>query len=153
MRTIVENLRWSYGVKNHWVRSVLRILLGIILLFAGISHLTISRMEFVAQVPNWAPLPDDLVVELSGIVEIILGIGLVFLSKWKALIGWVVAIFFVLIFPGNIAQYVNQVDAFGLNTDRARLIRLYFQPVLFLWALWSTGAFKACMNHYKQDHN
>jgi len=55
-------------------------------------------------------------------------------------VGWVVAAFFVAIFPGNISQYVNGIDAFGLDTDRARLVRLFFQPLLALWALWATRA-------------
>jgi uncharacterized membrane protein len=54
-------------------------------------------------------------------------------------VGLIVAIFFILIFPGNINQYVNGVDAFGLDTDQKRLIRLFFQPLLVVWALWSTG--------------
>ncbi|MCX2837818.1 hypothetical protein OQ279_06595 [Salinimicrobium sp. MT39] len=143
MNGIIQNLKWSYGVKTHWFRAVFRILLGLSLAYAGIGHLTFSRLEFVAQVPNWVPLSDDLVVVLSGLVEISLGLALVLLPKWKALMGWMVAIFFVLIFPGNIAQYLNGTDAFGLDTDHARLIRLFFQPVLILWALWSTGAYKA----------
>jgi len=138
MSTIFQKLKWSYGVKTHWFLTVFRVLLGLNLIFAGISHLTFARLEFVAQVPDWVPLSDDLVILLSGIVEISLGLSLVLLPKWKALAGWVVAIFFILIFPGNIAQYVNQTDAFGLDTDRAWLIRLFFQPVLVLWALWST---------------
>ena len=150
MGTIDEKLKWSYGVKTHWVRTIFRIFLGLSLLFAGTGHLTFSRLEFVAQVPNWVPVPVDLVVVLSGIVEIMLGLALIALPKWKALTGWIVALFFVLIFPGNIAQYVNGTDAFGLNTDQARFIRLFFQPVLILWALWSTGAFKACLKHKKQ---
>lgn len=150
MNTVVQNLRWGYNVKTHWVRALFRILLGINLLFAGVSHLTFARLEFVAQVPRWVPLSNDLVVILSGIVEISLGLAMVILPKWKALVGWAVAIFFILIFPGNIAQYLNQVDAFGLNTDQARFIRLFFQPVLVLWALWSTGAFKAYRNRNNQ---
>lgn len=140
-----EKISRMYGVKTHWFPTIFRILLGLSLLYAGISHLTFARLEFVAQVPNWVPLSDDLVVILSGIVEITLGLTLVILPKWKALIGWAAAIFFILIFPGNIAQYINQIDAFGLNTDQARLIRLFFQPVLVAWALWSTGAFRAYM--------
>jgi len=139
-------LQWGYNVKTHWILSIFRILLGINLLFAGVSHLTFARAEFVAQVPNWVPVSDDLTVLLSGIAEIILGLALVVLPGWKALTGWAVALFFLIIFPGNIAQYVNQIDAFGLDTDRARLIRLFFQPVLIAWALWSTGAIKAFKN-------
>ena len=144
-----DSLKWGFGVKTNLFQTLFRILLGIALLYAGISHLTFNRLEFVAQVPNWVPLSTDLVVILSGIVEIILGASLVALIKWKALVGCATAIFFVLIFPGNIAQYVNQADAFGLDTDQARLIRLFFQPVLVAWALWSTGGFKAYINRNK----
>jgi uncharacterized membrane protein len=122
------------------MKSFFRVLLGLFLLFAGISHLTWSRIEFLAQVPDWVPLDADLVVILSGIVEIMLGSALIIVRKSRALVGWIVAAFFVAVFPGNISQYVNKVDAFGLDTDQARLIRLFFQPVLILWALWSTGA-------------
>jgi len=140
---IKDHLKWSYGVKTHWVHAIFRNLLGLSILFAGVSHLTFARLEFVAQVPGWVPLPVDLVVVLSGIVEFVLGLSLVLLPKWKGLVGWIVAIFFVLIFPGNIAQYINQVNAFGLNTDSERFLRLFFQPILIVWALWSTGAYKA----------
>ena len=136
-----EKFEWSYDVKTNRVQTFFRILLGSSLLFAGITHLTIARSEFVAQVPTWLPFSADLVVVLSGIVEIALGASLIFLSKWKALIGWIAAIFFVLIFPGNISQYINHIDAFGMHSDFARLKRLFFQPVLVVWALWSTGAF------------
>lgn len=146
---IKEIVKWNYGVKTHWILSVFRIILGLSLLFAGISHLTISRLEFVAQVPEWVPLPVDMVVVLSGVVEILLGLSLVIFPKWKALTGWIVALFFVLIFPGNIAQYVNQIDAFGLNSDQSRFIRLFFQPLLVVWALWSTGAYQAFKNRKK----
>lgn len=117
-----------------------RILLGAFLVFAGTAHLTFSRQEFLAQVPPWVPLDGDLVVILSGIVEIALGLSLIFLSRHRALVGLATAVFFVLIFPGNISQYVNRIDAFGLNSDQSRFIRLFFQPVLVIWALWSTSA-------------
>lgn len=117
-----------------------KILLGTFLLFAGISHLTWSRTEFLAQVPAWVPLDGDLVVLLSGIVEILLGLALITIIQKSALVGFVTAVFFVAIFPGNISQYANRIDAFGLDTDEARLIRLFFQPLLIWWALGSTGA-------------
>lgn len=117
-----------------------RILLGLALSFAGLGHLTFSRGEFQAQVPTWLPLDADFVVIASGIVEISLGLALIFLSKYKKQVGAATAIFFVLIFPGNISQYVNGIDAFGLDSDQARLTRLFFQPLLVLWAVWSTSA-------------
>ncbi len=124
------------------VKAIFRILLGAFLLFAGISHLTVARTEFLAQVPTWLPVNADLVVVMSGIAEIVLGLALIFLVKQRVLVGLAAAAFFILIFPGNISQYVNQIDAFGLNTDQARFNRLFFQPVLVLWALWSTDAWR-----------
>lgn len=124
------------------LQNVLRIVLGLFMLLAATGHLTFERIEFQAQVPNWIPLSKDLVVILSGIVELALGLSIIFWKKQRINIGITLAIFYVLVFPGNIAQYVNHADAFGLNTDNARLIRLFFQPVLILWALWSTGALK-----------
>ncbi len=117
-----------------------RILLGLMLINAGVSHLTYARVPFQAQVPPWIPLNPDLVVLLSGCVEILLGLSLVTLYRYKAYVGLVAALFFIAIFPGNIAQYTEHRPAFGLQTDTARLVRLFFQPVLIAWALWSTGA-------------
>ena len=124
-------------------RTIGRVGLGLILLTAGISHLTFARKEFVAQVPEWVPVEDDVVVLGSGVAEISLGAALVALPSRRVPVGWLVATFFVAIFPGNISQYVTHTSAFGLKTDRDRFVRLFFQPVLVLWALWSTGAFSA----------
>jgi uncharacterized membrane protein len=125
------------------MRIMGRIVLGLFLLLAGIGHLSWSRTEFFAQVPKWLPLNANLVVILSGIVEITLGVALITLPKLKIKLGWIVAAFFVLVFPGNIAQYTNHTPAFGLDTDHARAIRLLFQPVLVIWALWCTDAWRA----------
>jgi uncharacterized membrane protein len=117
-----------------------QVLLGLALGYAGIGHLTNNRQEFQAQVPNLLKDYADFVVVASGVVEICLGLALVGLWKYRVQVGWVVAAFFVAIFPGNISQYVNGVDAFGLDSDTSRLVRLFFQPVLVMWALLSTGA-------------
>ncbi|MCW7468445.1 DoxX family protein [Leptospira kanakyensis] len=130
----------SNTVERSIYQTGLRILLGAFLVFAGAGHLTWHRTEFLAQVPTWLPLNADLVVLLSGVVEITLGLSLIFLKNKQAQVGWIVALFFILIFPGNISQYVNGISAFGLDTDRARLIRLFFQPLLVYWAIWSCGS-------------
>ena len=125
------------------VRTVARVLLGVALAYAGLGHLFWSRDTFQAQVPDWVPLGADAVVVLSGIVEIALGAALLFLRRHRALVGWVVAAFFVAIFPGNISQFVDGDSAFGLDSDLARGVRLLFQPLLVVWALWCTGAWAA----------
>ena len=134
----------SNGInKTSKVQTGGRIFLGLFILLAGIGHLTFQRQEFLAQVPPWLPIEPDLVVVLSGIVEILLGMSLLFLAKYRTTVGWVMAAFFVAVFPGNIAQLVEHRDAFGLNSDLLRWIRLPFQPLLILLALWSTGAWSS----------
>jgi len=128
------------ATETNTFQKIIRIVLGLFMMFAGIGHLTLNRAEFQAQVPDWIPLGKDFVVLASGAVEILLGIAMLFWLSQRAKVGIALAAFYLLIFPGNIAQYVNGTDAFGLNTDQARLIRLFFQPVLIFCALWSTGA-------------
>ena len=124
-------------------RTAARWVLGGFLLVAGTAHLTWSRDTFQAQVPDWVPLDADLVVVLSGIVELALGAALILARRHRALVGWVVAAFFVAVFPGNISQFVDGDAAFGLDSDLARGVRLLFQPLLIVWALWCTGAWAA----------
>ena len=127
-----------------WPQRIARWLLGGALLFAGTGHLSVSREEFLAQVPPWLPLDADFVVLASGVVELALGAALlVTWGRWRIASGWAAALFFLAIFPGNIAQFTEGRDAFGLDTDLARGIRLLFQPALVAWALWSTGAWRA----------
>jgi len=128
------------------IKKLAQLLLGAFLLSAGRSHLGSNRTEFLAQVPTWLPLDPDFVVVASGLVEITLGALLIttalILKRYRSIVGLLAAVFFILIFPGNINQYVNQIDAFGLDTDAKRLIRLFFQPPLVIWALWSSDSFR-----------
>ena len=118
-----------------------RLLLAGALLVAGVAHFADTE-EFYAQVPGWLPLDETFVVVASGVVELVLGLAL--LSGWKQpLVGWVVAGLFVAVFPGNVSQYLTGTDAFGLDTDTKRLVRLFFQPLLVVWALWCTDAWSA----------
>jgi uncharacterized membrane protein len=118
-----------------------RIGLGLLLVFAGTSHLTFARKPFRAQVPPWMPLDEDTVVLMSGVGEIALGTALLATpERYRRIVGCAAAGFFTAILPGNIAQYQRRRDAFGLDTDGKRLGRLFFQPALVAWALWSTDA-------------
>jgi len=130
-------------------RAIVRVLLGAALAFAGIGHLTFARTEFQAQVPGFVPLDPDVTVVASGVVEIVLGIALIVVRRHRALVGWIVAGFFVAVFPGNIAQWAEGRDGFGLDSDAARFGRLFFQPVLVAVALWSTGAWDALRRRWR----
>lgn len=119
-------------------RTAARVVLGSFLAFAGITHLTVAREEFRAQVPKSLPVPEDVTVVGSGVAEITLGSALLFARSRRGLAGWAAAAFFTAIFPGNVSQWLHGRSAFGLDTDRRRAVRLAFQPVLVAWALWST---------------
>lgn len=142
----------NFTTKTTMIQNILRIVLGAFMLYAGIGHMTFLRTEFQAQVPTWITTEEgfmDFIILASGVVEIAFGILMILGGKLKIKTGIALAIFYVLIFPGNINQYVNQIDSFGLNTDTQRMVRLFFQPVLILWALWSTGALKYLMKRKK----
>jgi uncharacterized membrane protein len=130
----------SMSMSRDTVRTAARFALGGALIVAGTGHLTTQREEFRAQVPGWFPVDEDTVVVVSGVVELLLGAALIVAGRRRApIVGVIAAGFFVVIFPGNIAQWVEGKDGFGLDTDAKRFARLFFQPVLVAWALWSTG--------------
>jgi uncharacterized membrane protein len=126
-------------MKEENIKTAARVLLGANLIVAGISHLTFARKGFRAQVPNWVPLKKDDTVVYSGIVEIALGTAIALSPNHsEKTMGKIAAAFFTAVFPGNIAQYVHNRSALGLDTEKKRLTRLFFQPVLIYWALKST---------------
>jgi len=131
------------NTRSTQLRTVARVVLGGALVFAGLGHLTFSRVEFQAQVPDWVGVDKNVVVILSGIVEIALGVALVVVRRHRALLGLATGLFFIAVLPGNISQFIDGHDAFGLDSNSARRTRLFFQPVLVAWAWWSTNAFAA----------
>lgn len=123
------------------MKRVLRYVLAAFMGVAGIGHF-VAWESFLAQVPPWMPWPRAVIV-VSGVIEIAFALGLVLARRRLPVVGWLLAGFFVVIFPGNISQYLTGTAAFGLDTDAARAVRLLFQPVLVVWALWCTGAWRA----------
>ena len=141
-----------YIMKTTITQNIFRILLGSIMLYIGIAHLSFRRIEFQAQVPTWLTTNEgmmDLVVLISGYIEIAFGILMILGGKLKVKTGITLGIFYILIFPGNINQYINEIDSLRLDSDNKRLIRLFFQPLLVLWAFWSSGAMKHLKNKSK----
>jgi uncharacterized membrane protein len=118
---------------------VVRLALAVFMVVAGTGHLVASD-AFLGQTPTWLPWRTP-IIWASGVIEIGLGSGLALTSgERRRRVGWALAIFYVVIFPGNVYQAVAGTDAFGLDTAAARWARLLFQPVLIFAALWSSGA-------------
>ncbi|MFJ4225160.1 hypothetical protein [Microbacterium sp. NPDC089695] len=124
------------------LRDILRWILAALLAAAGVMHF-ISTRGFRLVVPDWATrvtrLDKDAIVVASGVVEVGLAAALVALPKERTRIGVATAVFFVAVFPGNVHQWRTGRSAPGLDTDRRRFGRLFLQPVLVAWALWSTA--------------
>ena len=123
------------------IRTLGRWALAIGLGFAGIGHFS-NAQAFRAQVPNWMPWPEA-VIAVSGVIELALALALLVLPRWRTQLGWVVGGFFIVVFPGNISQFITQTSAFGLDSDLLHGVRLLFQPLLVVWALWCTGAWRS----------
>ena len=124
------------------MKNIIRITLGLAMIIAGIGHFTFARETFQVQVPDFVPFSKDFTVLASGVVEIAFGLAMVFLVKKKRYVGLILAIFYVLIFPGYLHQYTEHLDGFDLDTDAKRLGRLFFQPVLIFLTLYSTDGLK-----------
>jgi len=138
-------MKQSKTMKNKIVHSTkaqatVRIVIGFFLIFTGIGHLTFMRTAFLAQVPNWIFIHPDMVVLLSVAVEIILGASLLFIFKQRTNVGWIVALFLIAVFMGNIAQLANHTYSFGLNSGLLLWLRLPFQTLLIALVMWSTEA-------------
>jgi len=146
-----EDMELNMSTQHDWVRVLARWVLGAFLIVAGTGHLTAQRIAFQAQVPTWFPVNADVVVIVSGVIELLLGAALIFGGRRSGPIGVVVAGFFIIIFPGNIAQFLEGKAAFGLDTDVARFVRLLFQPLLVLWALWSTAGWRWLRSQFGQQ--
>lgn len=138
----VHNLM-QHHIKTTALQNVARSILGSFMVMAGTGHLTFQRREFQAQVPDFIPLDKDTTVLASGVVEIGLGLALLFWKRERVPMGLGLGAFYAAVFPGNVHQYTHHIDAFGLDTDEKRFARLFFQPVLIAWAVWSTGALQA----------
>ncbi|WP_296197443.1 hypothetical protein [uncultured Microbacterium sp.] len=119
-----------------------RLALAALLAAAGAAHLWWARRGYRIVVPDWVEkwtrLDKDAVVVASGVVELTLATALVALPHERRRVGWAIAAFFVAVFPGNVHQWRTGRNAPLLDTDRRRFGRLFLQPVLVAWALWST---------------
>ncbi|MFS0866934.1 hypothetical protein AB3M83_06320 [Microbacterium sp. 179-B 1A2 NHS] len=124
------------------VRDATRWALAAVLVAAGIGHLTTLRRGFRIAVPDWATrllrTDKDTIVVVSGVVEIMLGAALLLLPGDRRRVGLAVAAFFVAVLPGNVHQWRTGRDAPLLDTDARRFARLFLQPVMIAWAVWST---------------
>jgi uncharacterized membrane protein len=124
------------------VRTVTRFAASAGMLTAGVGHLSFAREGFQAQVPDWVPVDKDATVLASGVVEIGFGLGVLTRQPYRARVGALLSLFLIAVFPGNISQKQHERDGAGLDSDRKRFVRLFFQPLMVATAWWSTRSAK-----------
>ena len=124
------------------LRTAARWALAALLVAAGAGHLTVLRRGFRIAVPDWATrllrTDKDTIVVVSGVVEALLGVALLLLPRERQRVGVAIAALFVAVFPGNVHHWRTGRDVPGLDSDAKRFARLFLQPLLVAWALWST---------------
>jgi uncharacterized membrane protein len=119
-------------------KRVLRWVLTVFMVGAGINHF-ISPAAYVAMVPDALP-SHVLLVQISGVAEILGGLGLI-LPKTRRLAAWGIIALLLAVFPANINMAVNDLPLGGKHVASWLLwARLPLQLVLIAWAAWFTRA-------------
>ncbi len=88
-------------------------------------------------IPKFLPYP-GFIVYFTGIIEVILAIGLIS-HRSRRLSGILIALFFIAVFPANVVKMMGDIEIQGtFNSPVMSWIRLLFQPIFIVWALYSS---------------
>ncbi|MGQ0608129.1 MAG: DoxX family protein [Chloroflexota bacterium] len=118
------------------LRDLVRIGLALVMAGSGIAHFVAPR-PYIQHLPDVVPFRGELVA-ITGVMELVLAVGLVGPRRFRRLSGIGLAAFLVLVFPANAYAAVSQVPIDGVPTGFLRWARLPFQLPLIVAALWST---------------
>jgi uncharacterized membrane protein len=124
------------STSNHQRKEILRGVLAVAIIIVGITHF-IRPEQYARIVPPQLPYPVGLVY-LSGVIEILLGIGLT-IPLVSVVAAWGLIALFIAVFPANINQAINSIPIEGIpHHPLLYWFRLPFQAVLIAWAAWYT---------------
>jgi uncharacterized membrane protein len=132
----------QFSLLAGWKRP-LRYVMGALYVLAGVLHFVAPRV-YEQVVPPRFPRSRALVY-LSGVAEVVLGVGVLF-ERTRRVSAWGVIALLVAVFPANV--YVATSDDLDLDgvparfrdpSDAALWARLPLQAVLVAWAWWYTG--------------
>ena len=118
-------------------RAAARWGLGIAMVVAGLAHLA-NPTPFEQHLPEWVP-GAGLLVATTGLVEMVLGVGLALARSRRRLFGAATAAYLASIFPANVYVAVAGVEVDGQPGGIYPWLRLPFQVLFITWALWSTA--------------
>ncbi|MUL37681.1 DoxX family protein [Gloeocapsopsis dulcis] len=117
-------------------KELLRVILAVSIIVVGLLHFAVPDI-FVSIVPSFLPYPLGLVY-ISGVFEILGGIGLLVPTVSRAA-AWGLIALFIAVFPANINMAINHIHIDGIpDSPWFQVIRLPLQGVLLAWAWWYT---------------
>jgi uncharacterized membrane protein len=117
-------------------KDTLRGILAVSMVIAGLLHFAVSA-PFIKIVPDFLPYPAVLVY-VSGILEILLGFGLL-VPRIRSYAAWGLVALFIAVYPANLNMAFNHIHIDGVPDGWwFQALRLPFQFVLIAWAYWYT---------------
>lgn len=119
-------------------KSAVRVVIALAMVWVGVLHFA-QPAGFVKIVPPWLPAP-ELLVAVSGVAEILGGVGLL-VAPVRRLAAFGLVALFVAVFPANVYMAMHDVQPFAVHVSRAaQWARLPFQAVFIAIALWLARA-------------
>jgi uncharacterized membrane protein len=116
---------------NPTVRTASRFALALFFIIAGTAHL-VAPAPYLAIIPTYVPWP-AIMVAISGVAEILGGIGVCFRSTRRAAGWWLIALLLA-IFPANIHALSTGMVIKGYVLPAWMLwVRLPFQLLFIAW--------------------
>jgi uncharacterized membrane protein len=130
---VIAFLAWGLRVRGWPAR--MRIAMAVALLFVGADH-WINPQRYLPMMPPWVPLHLEMVL-FTGAAEIAGALGLL-VPRLRRAAGFMLALYFVAVFPANIHNALNGLAVEGLpQAQWYYWVRLAFQPLAIWWALYS----------------
>ena len=118
------------------MKPILRWVLTVVMVIAGINHFY-NPEPYLGMMPDALPA-HALMVQLSGVAEILGGLGLI-LPQTRRLTAWCLIALFVAIFPANLNMALHHLPLGDKAVPQWALwARLPLQVVLIMWAYWFT---------------
>jgi uncharacterized membrane protein len=117
------------------VKFILKLLLGVFFIAAGVNHFLRTGF-YLRMMPPYVPFHLAM-VQISGAAEILLGL-LILIPRRSAIAGWGLIALLIAVFPANV-QMALHPETFPEFSTRALWLRLPLQAVMIAWAFWYTG--------------
>ncbi|MFI5158684.1 MAG: DoxX family protein [Sphingobacteriales bacterium] len=117
-------------------KKISLVLLIIGYLLAGMNHFRIPAF-YIGIIPKYLPFPNILNI-LAELFEITFALGLIF-KPTRKYAAWGIVLMLIAFIPVHIGMLSGHTEVNGKHVQPVwAWLRLFFQPVLIVWAWWYT---------------